>query len=106
MEVVFRQSNHEGVLIDWIHEARGTAAGLIINPAGFVTSSSMAIPEALKAFAKPTIEIHISNTHKREEFRHSSRVSAVVTGIVSGFGSDGYLVALQAMAYLLAKSAL
>jgi 3-dehydroquinate dehydratase II len=100
LEVDFRQSNHEGVLIDWIQEARGKAVGLILNPAGY-TTTSMAIPEALKTFAGPTIELHLSNIHKREDFRHKSLVSANVNGIVTGFGADGYWLAIQAISRLI-----
>lgn len=93
----FRQSNTEGTLVDWIQEARGTQDGLIINPAAY-THTSVAIMDALKAVALPAIEVHLSNVHQREEFRGHSYVSKVALGVICGFGSHGYLLALDAMA--------
>ncbi len=104
LEIDFRQSNHEGQIIDWIQEARGTAAGLIINPAGF-TSTSIAILDALKTFEGPIIEVHISNIHRREAFRHHSYVSLAATGVIAGLGTQGYVLALEAMVRLLGPSA-
>jgi 3-dehydroquinate dehydratase-2 len=95
------QSNHEGQLIDWIQEARGTSAGIIINPGAF-SHSSIAILDALNAFEGPVLEVHISNIHKREPFRHHSFVSHRADGVIAGCGTDGYLLALRRMASLLA----
>ncbi|NEX48530.1 type II 3-dehydroquinate dehydratase [Pseudotabrizicola algicola] len=92
----FYQSNHEGVLIDWIHEARAEAAGVIINPGAF-THTSVAILDALNAFEGPVLEVHISNVHKRETFRHHSYVSLRAEGVIAGFGTEGYLLALRRM---------
>ena len=95
----FRQSNHEGVLMDWIQEARGSAAGLVINAAG-LTYTSIAILDALLAFDGPIIETHMSNIYKREPFRHHSFVSKAATGIVAGLGGLGYELAITAAATL------
>ena len=95
----FRQSNHEGVLIDWIQEARGTAAGLAINAAG-LTYTSVAILDALLAFPGPIIEAHMSNIWKREPFRHHSYMSRAATGVVAGLGGLGYELAVTALATL------
>lgn len=94
------QSNHEGQLIDWIHEARGSSAGIIINP-GAYSHTSIAILDALNAYDGPVLEVHISNIHKREAFRHHSHVSARAEGVIAGFGTEGYLLALRRMATLL-----
>lgn len=94
------QSNHEGQLVDWIHEARGTSAGIIINP-GAYSHTSIAILDALNAYDGPVLEVHISNIHKRESFRHHSYVSARADGVIAGFGTEGYLLALRRMATLL-----
>lgn len=94
------QSNHEGQLIDWIHEARGQSAGLIINPGGY-SHTSIAILDALTAFEGPVLEVHISNIHKREAFRHHSYVSQRADGVIAGCGTDGYLLALRRVASLL-----
>jgi 3-dehydroquinate dehydratase-2 len=96
----FRQSNHEGQIIDWIQEARGKAAGLMINPAGF-TSTSIAILDALKTFNGPIIEVHLSNIHQRESYRHHSYVSYAATGVIMGFGAQGYVRAIDALATML-----
>jgi 3-dehydroquinate dehydratase-2 len=104
LEIDFRQSNHEGQIIDWIQEARGVAAGLIINPAGF-TTTSIAILDALKSFEGTIIEVHISNIHRREAFRHHSYVSLAATGVIAGLGTQGYVLALEAMVRLLSPSA-
>jgi 3-dehydroquinate dehydratase-2 len=98
----FRQSNHEGVLIDWIQEARQKADGLIINGAG-LTYTSIAILDALATFGKPILEVHMSNIYKREPFRHRSYISKVATGIVAGLGPLGYELAITAMSRLLAE---
>lgn len=95
------QSNHEGHLIDWIHQARDDAAGIIMNP-GAYSHSSIAILDALNAFEGPLLEVHISNIYKRESFRHHSHVSLRAEGVISGFGIEGYRIAVQHIARLLA----
>lgn len=102
--VDFRQSNHEGLLIDWIHEAREAADGLILN-AGAYTHTSIAIHDALKALEQPKIELHISNIHAREEFRRHSYVGMASDGVICGFGIEGYALALDAMKRLIEKRA-
>lgn len=94
------QSNHEGQLVDWIHEARGKSAGIIINP-GAYSHTSIAILDALNAYDGPVLEVHISNIHKREAFRHHSYVSARADGVIAGCGTDGYLLALRRIASIL-----
>ena len=94
------QSNHEGELIGWIHEARDKAAGIVINPGAF-THTSVAILDALNAFDGPVIEVHISNIHKREAFRHHSYVSLRADGVIAGCGTEGYDLALRRLATLL-----
>ncbi len=98
--VDFRQSNHEGQLVDWIQEARENADGIILN-AGAYTHTSIAIHDALRAADVPVIEVHLSNIFKREAFRHHSHVSPVAEGVICGFGGQGYVLALEAMARLL-----
>ncbi len=88
------QSNHEGQLIDWIHEAREAACGIVMNP-GAYTHTSVAILDALNAFEGPMIEIHISNVHKRESFRHHSYVSLRADGVIAGLGIEGYEAAVR-----------
>jgi 3-dehydroquinate dehydratase II len=83
------QSNHEGQIIDWIHDAREEACGIVINPGAF-THTSVAILDALSAFAGPVIEVHISNVYKRESFRHRSYVSLRADGVIAGLGIEGY----------------
>lgn len=100
LAVRFHQSNREYELIDWIHEAREAAAAIIINPAAF-THTSVAILDALKMCACPIFEVHISNVHQREAFRHHSYVSGVATGVMAGFGTHGYQLALRHAARLL-----
>lgn len=95
----FRQSNHEGVLIDWIQEARTHASGIILNPAGY-TTTSIAIMDALLAADVPVIEVHITNIHRREEFRHHSYVSKAAQAVIAGAGPHGYQLALTHMAQL------
>ena len=95
------QSNHEGQLVDWIQAARGDAAGIIINP-GAYSHTSVAILDALNAYDGPVLEVHISNIHKREAFRHHSHVSGRADGVIAGFGCEGYLLALRRMAGLIA----
>ena len=96
-----RQSNHEGALIDWIHAAREDAAAIVINPAAF-THTSVAILDALKAFDGPVIEVHISNVHQREGFRHHSYVSLRADGVIAGCGTEGYRLGLRRVASLTA----
>ena len=94
-----KQSNWEGQLIDWIHEARGKAVGIVINPGAF-THTSVAILDALNTFDGPVIEVHISNVHKRDSFRHHSYVSLRADGVMAGFGTHGYALALRHVAKL------
>lgn len=100
LSVDFRQSNHEGQLVDWIQEARENADGIILN-AGAYTHTSIAILDALKAAELPVIEAHLSNIYRRETFRHTSYVSAGAQGVICGFGGHGYVLALAAMARLI-----
>ena len=101
LAVEFRQSNHEGEIIDWIHEARAAnAAGLVINPAGY-THTSVAILDALLALEAPVIEVHVSNIHAREPFRRRSYVSQAARAVVCGFGIDGYALAIAGLAALI-----
>jgi len=101
MDIDFRQTNHEGVLLDSIHEARGKAAGIVIN-AGALTHTSVALLDALNAYEKPVIEVHLSNIFKRETFRHHSYVSPAARGGIFGLGPKGYALALEALADLIA----
>lgn len=94
--LTFRQSNHEGEIVELLHAARGAAAGVIINPAGY-TYTSIAIVDAIKIYGGPVIELHISNIHARESIYHNSLISPVATAIVAGFGARGYVTALNAM---------
>jgi 3-dehydroquinate dehydratase II len=100
LEIEFHQSNAEFQLIDWIHEARERAGGIVINPAAF-THTSVAILDALNTCEFPVIEVHISNVHKREPFRHHSYISTVASGVIAGFGTQGYPLALQRLARLI-----
>jgi len=100
LDIVFRQSNSEGELIDWIQEARPKgAAGIVINPAGY-TSTSIAILDALLAVGLPVIECHITNIHQRESFRHHSYISKAAKAVIAGFGVDGYALAITGLARL------
>ena len=100
LAIDFRQSNIEGELISWIQEYRGRAAGIVINPAGY-TTTSIALMDALLACELPVIEVHVTNIHRREAFRHESYVSKVAVGVICGLGIRGYALALTAMAELL-----
>ena len=100
LQLDFRQSNHEGQLVDWIHEARQTADGIILN-AGAYSHTSIALMDALAAAELPVVEVHLSNIYRREPFRHHSYISRVARGVICGFGGHGYELALTAMARLL-----
>jgi len=103
LEIEFHQSNAEYQIIDWIHEARERAGGIVINPAAF-THTSVAILDALNTCEFPIIEVHISNVHRRESFRHKSYVSLAATGVLAGFGTHGYQLAVRHVAQLLKVS--
>jgi 3-dehydroquinate dehydratase II len=103
VELEFKQSNHEGVLIDWIQEARLSADALIINPAGY-SFHSVAIYDALRIFMKPIIELHISNIHARDDLHRHSILSTAATGVICGLGVYGYIAALQAAKDLVTKT--
>ena len=100
VKIEFTQSNIEGEIVTIIQEGRKKYDGLIINAAGF-THTSVSIRDALSIFKKPIIELHISNIYKREEFRHKSLISAVANGVICGFGTNGYILAIKAMQELL-----
>jgi 3-dehydroquinate dehydratase-2 len=102
LEIKFRQSNAEFQLIEWIHESREQAGGIVINPAA-LTHTSVAILDALNTCEFPIIEVHISNVHKREAFRHHSYVSLAATGVIAGFGTQGYSLALRRLARLIGE---
>jgi 3-dehydroquinate dehydratase-2 len=101
--VEFRQTNHEGELIDWVQEARLAGAGLVINPAGF-GHTSVALLDALRTLEIPIVECHLSNPAARETFRHHSYVSLVATGVICGLGPTGYELAIEAVCGLCAAS--
>jgi 3-dehydroquinate dehydratase-2 len=96
IEIDFRQSNHEGTLVDWIHQAKGKHDGILIN-AGAYTHTSIALHDAIASVELPVAEVHISNIHKREEFRHLSYISKVSVGMICGFGTYGYLMGIDAL---------
>lgn len=103
VDVSSKQSNHEGVLVDWIQEARATFAGIVINP-GAYTHTSVAIRDAISAIAIPTVEVHLSNIHSREAFRHHSYIAPIAIGQICGFGVESYRLGLQALVtYLRSK---
>lgn len=97
LSIDFRQSNHEGELVTWIQEARAAADAILINPAAY-SHTSVAIPDALKAVGLPVAEVHLTNIHQREAYRHHSYVSAIAYGVICGFGVTGYRMALIALA--------
>ncbi|MBO1908681.1 3-dehydroquinate dehydratase [Microvirga sp. 3-52] len=101
--IVFRQSNREYEIIEWVHEAIDEGSGIIINPAAF-TFTSMAIMDALKMFPGPMIELHISNIHKREQIYHKSYVSPVATAVIAGLGTKGYPIAVRAILDMIGQS--
>jgi 3-dehydroquinate dehydratase-2 len=103
LAVDLRQTNHEGVLVDWVQEAAQSAKGILINPAAF-THTSIALHDALKAAALPTIEVHLSNIFAREAFRQHSYVSPVAAGVICGLGPVGYILGLEALQTLLSTS--
>ena len=97
LTIDFRQSNHEGMLVDWLHEAADKAAGVAFN-AGAYTHTSVALHDAIRAISPiPVIEVHISNVHAREEFRHKSMIAPAAKGVICGFGPHSYILALQAL---------
>jgi 3-dehydroquinate dehydratase II len=102
VEIEFRQSNSEAELIDWIHDSAGKFGALVINPAAY-THTSLALRDAISAVGIPTVEIHISNIHKREPFRHHSYIAEVAVGQIAGFGATSYLLGLRAAVQLLQK---
>jgi len=102
LDIRFHQSNAEHQIVDWIHEARTGAGGIVINPAAF-THTSVAIHDALRTCDFPVIEVHLSNPHTREEFRHLSYVSLIATAVIAGCGTQGYLLALQRVARLIGE---
>ena len=105
LEVDFRQTNREGELVDWFHEAKAKkAAGVVINPAGY-TTTSVAILDAIFAVQLPTIEVHITNIHQREEYRHHSYISKGAKAVICGFGVEGYALAIQGLAGLIGTKA-
>ncbi|HTU56493.1 MAG TPA: type II 3-dehydroquinate dehydratase [Acetobacteraceae bacterium] len=104
LAIDFRQTNSEGEIVSWVQECRGRAAGIVINPAGY-TNTSIALMDALLAVELPVIEVHVTNIHRREEFRHRSFVSLAADGIICGLGVQGYRLALIAMAELLEETA-
>ncbi|HUC17847.1 MAG TPA: type II 3-dehydroquinate dehydratase [Acetobacteraceae bacterium] len=104
LAIDFRQTNSEGEIVSWVQECRGRAAGIVINPAGY-TNTSIALMDALLAVELPVIEVHLTNIHRREEFRHRSFVSLAAVGVICGLGVQGYALALMAMADLLRELA-
>ena len=102
LDTILKQTNHEGELVDFIHACRDTSAGIVINPAAY-SHTSIALLDALNMFDGPVLEVHISNIHSRETFRHFSYVSQRANGVIAGFGAQGYELAIRRMATLLGK---
>ena len=100
LEIDMRQSNHEGHLVDWLHEAQATSAKAVLLNAGALTHTSLALYDAIRSIKTPVIEVHLSNPAAREEFRHRSYVAMAAKGTIAGFGAKGYLLALEAAAEL------
>jgi 3-dehydroquinate dehydratase II len=103
LKIDFRQTNVEGELVNWIHEARTKAHGIILN-AGAYTHTSVALHDALKAVALPAVEVHLSNVYKRESFRHHSYISPAVQGVICGFGPQSYELALEGLSHVLTST--
>ncbi|SJZ83991.1 type II 3-dehydroquinate dehydratase [Consotaella salsifontis] len=97
LAIEFRQSNHEGVLVDWIHQAKGRHSGIVLN-AGAYTHTSIALMDAISSVELPVAEVHLSNIHRREAFRHVSYISKVALGMICGFGPFGYVMSIEALA--------
>lgn len=97
LDIDFRQTNHEGTLVDWLHEANEGVSGVVLN-AGAYTHTSVALHDAIRSILTPVIEIHISNVHAREEFRHKSMIASASKGVICGFGPNSYTLAIQALA--------
>lgn len=97
LDVDFRQTNHEGVLVDWLHEAGENAVGVALNP-GAYGHTSIAMHDAIRAIGVPVVELHLSNIHAREEFRHKTMIAPVAKGVIFGFGPYSYILALHALA--------
>jgi 3-dehydroquinate dehydratase-2 len=102
LSIIFRQSNHEGELVDWLHEA-SDSVGVVLN-AGAYTHTSIALHDAIRSIDAPVIEVHLSNVFAREAFRHHSALSPVVKGVICGFGAESYLLAIDALAALQARA--
>jgi 3-dehydroquinate dehydratase II len=102
IDIEFRQTNSESQMIDWIQEARERAAAIIINPAGF-SFTSVAVLDALQMCSCPIVEVHLSNIHRRESFRHRSYVSLAAKGVICGLGADGYVLAAQHLARIIGQ---
>jgi len=98
LEIDMRQSNHEGLLVDWLHEAEARGAKAVLLNAGAYTHTSVALLDAIRAIHVPVIEVHLSNPHTREEFRHTSWVGMAAKGTIAGFGAQSYVLALEAAA--------
>ena len=95
-EISFRQTNHEGALVDWIHEAKGSYDGIVLNAAAY-THTSVALRDAISSVGVPVVELHVSNIHAREPFRHHSFIAPVTIGQIAGFGAEGYALAIRAL---------
>jgi 3-dehydroquinate dehydratase-2 len=104
LEIDFRQSNFEGVMVESVHEAREKAVGIVINPAG-LSFHSIPLLDSLKTFDGPKIEVHLTNIYQREAIYQRSLISSTATGVIAGLGADGYVLAIEAIAFALARSA-